>query len=354
MMVRSSQTITVSERITPSRLAVPRDAGQATRTMSAHAPRPVAFRALTDNAADTVQGIFLVALSYLILTIGDTAAKWAIMAAGVAWAMLWRGAFGAVAVAVYTRSTQGPEGFARFRPVRWKTVALRSALSSFTTITWYLSWREMQLADTYALGFTAPLIMTVLAVPMLGERIRWRRVLSTLVGFAGVLVMVRPGGAGIPFTPAMLLLMAGIVAMAVTRIMARHLSQTETPECQAFWLMISHGLAGLGMLLMLPAGTSGDAAWGNLGVWGALLFLGVSSGLAHCVFTRAYGLAPVSALAPYEYTMLIWGGLLGFVVFGEVPSVTTLAGAVIVALAGLYNLHRERARRAQERLFRGD
>jgi drug/metabolite transporter (DMT)-like permease len=310
--------------------------------MSAHAP----VRALTDNAADTVRGILLVALSYLILTIGDTAAKWTILASGVAWVLLWRGAFGALAVAGFAVATQGAGGIRRFRPVRWKTVALRSGLSSFSTITWYLSWRHMQLAETYALGFTAPLIMTVLAVPMLGERIRWRRVLSTLVGFAGVLVMVRPKGAGsgIPFTPVVLWLMAGIVAMAITRIMARHLSRTETPECQAFWLMISHGLAGIGMLLVTPVDSYGDVA-----VWGALLFLGVSSGLAHCVFTRAYGLAPVSALAPYEYTMLLWGGLLGFLVFAEVPSWTTLAGAAIVALAGLYNLHRERLRRTQER-----
>ena len=204
----------------------------------------------------------------------------------------------------------------------------------------------MQLADTYALGFTAPLIMTVLAIPMLGERIRWRRILSTLAGFAGVLVMIRPNGAGggIPFTPTVLLLMAGIVAMAVTRIMTRHLSRTETPECQAFWLMASHAVAGASMLFVTPV-----AAFGDAGVWSALLFLGVSSGLAHCVFSRAYGLAPVSALAPYEYTMLLWGGLLGFVVFGEVPSWATLAGAAIVALAGLYNLHREQVRRAQER-----
>src|SRR5580658_3547057 len=307
--------------------------------MSAHAP----VRALTDNATDTVRGILFVVLSYLILTIGDTAAKWAILSTSVAWAMLWRGAFGAVTVGVFTVSTQGSTGLARFRPVRWKTVALRSGLSSFTTIAWYLSWRHMQLAETYALGFTAPLIMTVLAVPLLGERIRWRRILSTMVGFTGVLVMVRPGG--IPFSPAMVLLMAGILAMAMTRIMARHLSRTETPECQAFWLMASFAIAGIGMVLVTPPPVAGDVA-----VWGALLFLGVSSGLAHCVFTRAYGLAPVSALAPYEYTMLLWGGALGFLVFGEVPSGTTLAGAVIVALAGLYHLHRERLRRTQEAL----
>ncbi len=300
-------------------------------------PRPN----LTDNAADTVRGILLVAVSYVILTIGDIAAKWDIVLTGVAWAMMWRGVFGAMAVTTFTVATAGRTGLARFRPVRWKMVALRSGLSSFTSISWYLAWRHMQLADTYALGFTAPLIMTLLAVPLLGERIRWRRILSTLVGFAGVLVMVRPGG--IPFTPEMLLLMTGIVAMALTRIMARDLSRTETPECQAFWLMISHAVAGVGMLLLTSAG-----AYGDVSVWLALVFLGVTSGLAHCVFTRAYGLAPISALAPDEYTMLIWGGPGAYLVFGEVPTWTTLTGAAIVAFAGLYNLHRERVRRAQE------
>lgn len=83
----------------------------------------------------------------------------------------------------------------------------------------------------------------------------------------------------------------------------------------------------------------------TLEIWIGLLFLGISSGLAHCVYTRAYGLAPVSALAPYEYTALIWGGIAGYLVFNEVPSWTTLAGAAVVAAAGLYNLHRERLRR---------
>jgi hypothetical protein len=129
--------------------------------------------------------------------------------------------------------------------------------------------------------------------------------------------------------------------MAVTRIMARELSRTESAEWQAFWLMVSHGATGLAMLLFVPVPLSSDPL-----VWGAMVFLGVSSGLAHILFSRAYGLAPVSALAPYEYTMLIWGGAAGFLVFHEVPSWTTLTGAAIVACAGLYNLHRERVRRA--------
>ncbi len=298
-------------------------------------------RVLTDNAADTIRGIGLVALAYGILSIGDAAAKWAMLSASVAWVLMWRGVFGAAAVLAVTASRSDAGGWRRIMPVRWRMLMLRAALSSFTSTAWYLAWRQMQLADTYALGFTAPLIMTLLAIPMLHERIRWRRALSTVLGFSGVLVMLRPGGN--LWTPALPLLMAGIVAMAVTRIMARQLSRTETPECQAFWLMVSHIAAGILLMGLYPPATTGSA-----GLWLVLAFLGISSGLAHCVFTVAYGLAPVSALAPYEYTMLIWGGAAGFVVFGEVPSWSTLAGAAIVASAGLYNLHRERLRRMQE------
>lgn len=294
-------------------------------------------RVLTDTPADTVRGIALAALAYVIWTLGDTAAKWVLPSAGVALAMFWRGIFGAMTVAAVAAANQPGSISRMLRPVRWQLVVVRSAISSFVSIVWYIAWEQMNLIDTYAVGFTAPLIMTVLAIPMLGERIHWRRTLSTVLGFLGVLVMLQPGGD--LWKPVVVLLLVGIVAMSVTRIMTRQLSTTESPECQAFWLLVSHVLSGLLILPFFPPG-------GDMGaiVWVCLVFLGISSGLAHCVYTRAYGLAPVSALAPYEYTMLLWGGIAGYLVFNEVPSWTTLIGAVIIAGAGLYNLHRERMR----------
>jgi drug/metabolite transporter (DMT)-like permease len=294
----------------------------------------VALRPLTDNAADTVRGIALAVLAYLVLTLGDVVAKSALVAAGVGGVMLGRGIFGAAAVLTVAAARPGPAGWRRVLPVRRGWVLARAGLAAFVSVSWYNSWRVMALADTYAVGYIAPLLMTVLAVPLLGERIRWRRALSTSVGFGGVLLMLRPGG--LPWTPMLALLLAGTVGMAVTRIMTRLLSTSETPECQAFWQLAAHGVAGAALLTVLPGvGGVGPA------VWLALAVLGVSSGLAHCVFARAYALAPVSALAPYEYTMLLWGGVAGFVVFGEVPGWSTLAGAAVVAAAGLYNWHRE-------------
>jgi drug/metabolite transporter (DMT)-like permease len=298
-------------------------------------------RVLTDNASDTIRGIALVVVANLIWTLGDATAKWALPTVGVAAAMMWRGVFGMATVAALTMGRPEAIGWRRLKPRRWGLVLARSALSSFVSVTWYIAWLSMSLADTYAVGFIAPLIMTLLAIPMLGERIRWRRALSTLVGFAGVLIMLRPGGD--LWTPVVVLLLAGTVVMALTRIMTRQLTATETPECQAFWLLFGHTLTGLMLLPVFP----GSGAVG-IGGWLALAFLGLSSGLAHCVFARGYALGPVSALAPYEYTIMPWGVLAGFLLFGDLPSWSTIAGAVVVAAAGSYNVYRERVRRAEE------
>lgn len=301
----------------------------------------MAPRALVEDARSTVLGIGCAVLANLLWTMGDTAAKWTIPVVGVGGAMLWRGTFGAAVVTAVACAQ--PAGWRRVVPVRWGLVILRSLLSAFVSVTWYVSWRTMSLADTYAIGFTAPLLMTLLAVPLLGERIRWRRMLSILLGFAGVLVMLRPGGD--MWHKETVLLLVGIVVMALTRIMTRQLSTTETPECQAFSLMIGHlSIGGLLLVLFPMPGVLTPA------VWGALAFLGLSSGLAHCVYARGYGLAPIAALAPYDYTALIWGGLAGYFVFSEVPAWSTIFGAAIIVAAGLYNLHRERVRRADAAL----
>jgi drug/metabolite transporter (DMT)-like permease len=310
---------------------------------------PPVAASLADDAGDTLHGIALVLLAYLVITLGDVMAKSTVLSAGVGGVMLGRGMFGTatvLVVAVRPAGAAARAGWRRVLPVRWRLVLVRALLAAFVSAAWYNAWRFMALADTYAIGYLAPLLMTLLAVPMLHETIRWRRALSTAVGFGGVLLMLRPGG--LPWTPVLALLLAGTAGMALTRILTRMLSATETPECQAFWQLVLHGVTGAALLVLMPPPSMPGA-----GVVLALVALGMSSGLAHCVFARAYALAPVSALAPYEYTMLLWGGLAGFVVFGEVPGSTTLAGAAIVATAGLYNWHRERLRVAQRRMVGG-
>ena len=305
----------------------------------------VPARFLRDDAADTVRGIVLVACCYVLMVAGDIAGKWALPAAGVAWLMVGRGIVGVAATVAVIMTQPAPSPgsslWRRLMPVRWGLVLTRAALHSGVSISWYVAWLMIPLADAYAIGFTAPLLMTLLAIPLLGEVIRWRRALSTMVGFCGVLIMVRPGTA--LWSPVLLVLMPGIFGMAVSRIMARQLSTTETPECLTVWLMLAHIPAGLLILPWFPG--VGPLGW-DLAV--AFLALGVLNAVAHCMMARGYGLAPVSAVAPYEYSTLLWGALFAWLVFREAPAWSSLAGAAVVAAAGLYNLHRERVRRAEE------
>jgi drug/metabolite transporter (DMT)-like permease len=243
---------------------------------------------------------------------------------GVAVAMIWRGVFGMLAIALLARG-QG------LVPHRLPLLSLRSILHCGVSAAFYLAWfNGMPLADSYALVAVAPLMMTLLAIPLLGERVGWRRMTSTMVGFLGVMIMLQPGSDLWRWESGMLLVAAAV--LAVTRIWTRVLAATDTPQAIAFWLLFAHVPMGLLMLPVFPP-VGGLVPSGDVIV--ALAFLGLANGAAHFL------------LAPFEYTTLVWGGLLGFLIWSELPSWLTVSGATLVIAAGLYNLHRERLRRAE-------
>lgn len=300
-------------------------------------------RVLTDTPAETIRGIFLVCVAYSLLAIGDGSVKWAMPAVGVAGALVGRSLFAMPSVALLARlrGHAGRRGWRRLRPVRWRLVLLRSVLHSVSSLFWYTAWMmHMSLADSYAIGFCTPLLTTLLAVPLLGERLRWRRLAATLVGFVGVLVMLRPGG-GL-WTPATVAMLLGLPPLAGSRILIRLLATTETAECLTFWMMAAHLPLGLLLLIFIPVP---GVTWTAVAM---LVVVGSSGGLAHWVQSRAFALAPVGALAPYEYTSLIWGSAVGWLLFSELPTRDALLGAAIVTAAGLYNLHREQLRMREE------
>lgn len=285
---------------------------------------------------DTLRGIGTIALGYAVISLADASVKWALPEVGVAAAMVWRGVFGMLAIALLVHG----QGLA---PRRLPLLGLRSTLHCAVTAAFYLAWfNGFPLAGSYAVNAVAPLMMTLLAIPMLGERVGWRRMASTAVGFCGVMVMLQPGGELWRWEAGMLLVCAGV--LAVTRIWTRVLAATDTPQAIAFWLLFAHVPLGL---LLLPAFPLVGGLVPSPEVAAALAFLGLANGCAHFLFARAFAIAPVSALAPYEYTLLVWGGLLGLAIWGEVPSWWTLAGAALVIAAGLYNLHREHVRKRE-------
>ncbi len=287
-----------------------------------------------ENATQILRGIFLVALAYGIVAVGDTAAKWCLPVIGAASALFWRGVIGGATVLVLARS---PE---RLKPRNWKLLLLRNVVHCASSTLWYIAWLHIGLAESYAVGFIVPLLMTLLAVPILGEEIRWRRMASIAVGFCGMLVMLRPDG-GL-WRPEVLPMIGAVLLLAVSRVLTRRLARTESPECVSFTLMLSHLILAFPMFLIFPFVMSWEPT-----ILLALVVLGISNGVAHWLFSRAFGLAPIGAIAPYEYTPLLWGIGLGYVMFHEVPSWNTLFGAAIVGAAGIYNLHRERVRKRE-------
>jgi drug/metabolite transporter (DMT)-like permease len=291
----------------------------------------------TPTGAEAVRGILLILSAYLVITGADAAVKWALPEVGVAVSMIARGVVGSIAVLVLT----GGRGIG---PVNKGLLATRGLLHCAVSATWYWAWLSgMTLVDSYAIAAAAPLVMTLLAIPMLGEKVGWRRWTSTAVGFAGVLVMLQPSGDLWRFeTP---FLLVAVVIMAVTRIWTRVLSATDGPASVAFWLMVAHIPVGVALLPAFPP----PAGMPGIGVVVALVFFGIANAIAHILFARAFALAPVSALAPYEYSPLLIGGIIGFMIWAELPAWTTVAGSLVVIVAGLYNLHRERVRRGQER-----
>jgi drug/metabolite transporter (DMT)-like permease len=306
-------------------------------------PGPSTAPLAVPTGEEAVRGLAIVALGYAVIAVAVATVKWVLPEIGPAAAMVWRGLLGGAVVLTIS-------GGRALRAVNRRLLAIRSLLQASVSAAWYLAWSlGVSLADSYAVAAASPLLMTLLAIPLLGEKVGWRRWCSTVVGFAGVLFMLQPGGELWRWESALLL--AATAVMALTRIWTRILTRTDTPDSMAFWVLGAQAPIGLCLLAwpaMWPAGGPPPLlppAW----ALATLAGFAVLNALAQILFGRGYGLAPVSAIAPFEYTPLLWGIGLGFLIWGEVPAWTTLGGAAVVVGAGLYNVHRERVRRAAER-----
>lgn len=196
----------------------------------------------------------------------------------------------------------------------------------------YFALKHIPLADAYAIALVSPLIVTALSVPILGETVGIRRWLAVAAGFAGVLIVIRPGF-GIRHW-AMVLPLVMATGFAIMQILTRIMIRTET---QTSNLVLP---AAVGTVAVAPALSLGwitpDPA--DLAI---MLLMGIVGAAGHVLIFRAFARAQASVLAPFVYTQLVWSTVFGFLLFGELPdSVTVLGGTVIVG-SGLYVFYRE-------------
>lgn len=224
----------------------------------------------------------------------------------------------------------------------------RAALMLVAYTSYYMAFPAMPLADAVALYFTVPLFTVMLAVPMLGEAVGWRRITAVIVGFAGVIVMLRPG-AGL-FEPAAFLSLLAAVTYALSMLMARKMGGEATASVMAFYqnavyLIGALAIAGIFHLTGIHEASHKSVAFLiRAWVWPDfrdLLLIGscgVIAAIAMTLLTQAYRIAKASVVTSFEYTGMLWAPLWGFLFFGEIPHIATLLGAALIIAAGLFAL----------------
>ena len=215
----------------------------------------------------------------------------------------------------------------------------RSILMLASTVLNFIAVRYLQLDQTLAIMFSTPFLVAVMAGPLLGESLDWRRWAAIGVGFAGVLLVTRPGAGGIH--PAALLSFGGAICYAVYGIMTRALARTDSNETTLFY---SNLVGAVVMVPILPFVWTPPTDWTS-----ALLMvaMGAFAGFGHYLLIVAHRLAPASVLSPFIYSQMIWMITLGYLVFDNVPNHWTLAqeGAAVVIASGIYLIQREHRRR---------
>jgi len=199
----------------------------------------------------------------------------------------------------------------------------------------FYGYATMPLATVTALGFTMPLFLTLLAVPLLGERVGWRRGSAVVVGFLGVLLMVRPTGAeAAEILPSLIVLVAAL-AWALSMITIRRMGEAgESGVSIVLWFAI--GSSAVAFLASLPVWV-----WPNAWQWLLLLGIGIVSALAQLLMTDAYRSGEPTLVAPFEYSGIIWTTLLGALIWAEAPDGWDGLGILILVASGLYIWWRE-------------
>jgi drug/metabolite transporter (DMT)-like permease len=254
---------------------------------------------------------------------------------------------------------RGPAALSMQRP--WG-LAARGLIGVCSFTAYYMALAALSLADTVALYFAAPLMLTTLSALVLRERVGARRWAAALVGFAGVLVVLRPG-AGV-FEWAGLLAVLSALLYAVSQTLTRWLGRTESAATIALSAIVvallvsgGSGIVGLGGAARGPVHPSlafltrdwALPGWSDLGV---MTFGGLVAAAGSYCLVQAYRAAPAGVVSPFEYIMIVWAVILGYVMWGSVPGGTTLAGVSLTVGAGLYLLRHEAAQERTRRMTR--
>lgn len=277
-----------------------------------------------------VQGITVACAGMFVMTVQDALVKWLTQGYPVLEIMFLRSLVMLPLVLALVAFT---DGLGALRTRRPGAHLVRVVLAFMTFICFFTAVSLMPLADVMAIVFATPLFVTLLSGPLLGERVGWRRWTAVSVGFVGVLIMIGPSGASGNLWPALIALAASLL-YGLWVLQTRHMAASETSA-----VMVFYGVAFFAVASLIGA----PFGWvlPSLPDLGLFLALGVVSTVGMMLITQSYRLAPASVVVPFDYTAMIWAVILGYWIWGDVPSLAVLCGALLVIGSGLFIFHRE-------------
>jgi len=287
-----------------------------------------------DSASNRLVGIGLISATYLLFTLLDGSAKWLVQSVPVL-VVVWLRFLTHTLIASALLFPMRGLALVRTQHLRWH-LARGLMFVAMTGINfWALQY--LQLTVTASIFFMVPILVALLSAPLLGEKLDAKRWGAILIGFAGVLVIVRPGSEA--FHPAMLLSLANAVLYAFFNMMTRKLAAYDPPETIQFLPAV---VATVVLAPFALAAWESPHGWFE---WLLLCLMGVFGGTGHYLLAMAHRYAPASTLAPFLYQQILYMAIFGYLVFGSVPDAAVWIGAAIVIASGLYLFSRERRAR---------
>ncbi len=286
-----------------------------------------------------LQAILLIVGSGFCFTFLDTGAKYLVLSGMSAQFVAWTRFVIHLALVFFL--LRGWSNRRLFSATSLPKQVVRGVLLFASTFFNFLALQTLQLAETMSIYFFAPMIITALAGPVLGEWAGWRRWIAIGAGFIGVLVITRPGFAA--FGPGHVYALLSNLSYCSYVLMTRQMSSTESPESLIFYPALAPAIL---MAPVAPYTASMPVDGFHLAI---LLSLGLFGAAGHWMLIRAYRMASTTALAPYPYLQMVWMIIAGWIVFDQLPDKWTLIGAAIIVASGLYILHREHRLRLAER-----
>lgn len=281
------------------------------------------------------RGVFLMLGCVIVFAISDSLVKWNSQFVPINQIVFFRSLIGIILVATVTTLTVGPQALL---PRSFKIHLIRTILSVTSMYGFYYGFSELPLAEAMTLGFASPLFITALSAPMLKEKVGMRRYSAVIVGFIGVIIILRPANmleSDMLFSLGALSLLGGALCLGLLLLISRMIAEKETVQSQIMTMTASSLVISACLLPSSWQTPPDNLTWFTLCIFG---FLGAS---AQFMMLKAFSLAPPSMIAPLEYGSLIMGVIIGYLVWHEIPDLMVIPGAALIVGSGLYILHRE-------------